>query len=98
MVDGAICTAGTLTGSVATTYPSDGNSYWVDDPYGGLWQVTFATGVSSITGITLVAAPVVKGTPPSNPLTLTPRGRLRIFGPGTITANLLGTRRATRWR
>jgi hypothetical protein len=86
--DGAICTAGTLTGSVATTFASDGNSYYVDDPYGGMWIVTFPNGTSSITAITLVSAPVVKGTPPANPITLTPRGRLNVFAPGAITANL----------
>ena len=85
--DGAICTAGTLTGSVATTFASDGNSYYVDDPYGGMWIVTFPNGTSSITAITLVSAPVVKGTPPANPITLTPRGRLNVFAPGAITAN-----------
>ena len=86
--DGVICTAGTLTASVATTYPSDGNYYYADDPYGGMWLMTFVTGTSSITGVAQVAAGVVKGAPPANPVTLTPRGRLNIFQPGTITANL----------
>ena len=71
-VDGAICTAGTLTAAVTTTYPMDANFYFADDPYGGYWRVTFTVGTSSLTGLTLLLAGVVKGTPPANPITLTP--------------------------
>ena len=87
-VDGAICTAGTLTGAVTTTYASDGNSHYAQDPYGGVWLVTFPTSSTNITAITLVFAGTVKGSAPSNPVTLTPIGRLNIFVPAAITANL----------
>ena len=86
--DGAICTGGTLTASVSTSFPSDGNHYYADDPYGGLWQLAFVSGTSSLTAMTMVSAGVVKGPPPANPVTLTPRDRLYIFAPATITANL----------
>jgi hypothetical protein len=85
-VNGAVVTAGTLTSSVTMTYPTDGNNYKAEDPYGGIWSLAI-TG-SSITAIALAVPGYVQGTPPANPITLTPRGRLKIFAPGTITANL----------
>ena len=88
-VDGAVCVGGVLTGPVTAAYPFDGNHYWAEDPYGGIWSVTPTTsGSTSITTITLVAPGYVQGAAPANPVTLTPRGRLKVFAPAAITANL----------
>jgi len=86
--DGAVSTAGTLTGSVTTAYASDGNHYFAEDPYGGVWEMTFLSGSTTITAITQKSAGYVQGAPPANPITLTPRGGLKRFVPGAITANL----------
>lgn len=80
-VDGAVGTAGTLNASVTTTYAADGNHYWAEDDYGGQWKVTFLNGTTTITAVTMEVAPYVKGTPPANPLNLTPIGGLLKFVP-----------------
>jgi hypothetical protein len=87
-VDGAICTAGTLTGTVTTAYALDGNHYWLDDAYGGVWEIGYSgAGSTSITSIVQTVRGYAQ-TPPANPVTLTPRGQLKRFVPGPITANL----------
>jgi len=78
-VDGAVATAGTLVASVALTYATDGNHYWAEDAYGGVWKLIISG--SNITGLTMEVPPHIKGTPPANPLTLTPIGYMRIYVP-----------------
>jgi len=84
-VSGSVVTAAAIV-SGGSGWPTDGNQYFATDANGGVYAIGNTGGVAN--SIVILQPSFAKGTPPANPVTLTPDGVAAGLGATSITVNL----------